>query len=256
MSDLLIPASLTELDQWGVWRREHETKVPYSITGMRASSVDPSTWASFEDAAAEFRRHPRHWAGLAWFFCDSDPFVGIDLDDCLDGSGNPKLWARGIIERFADSYMEISPSGRGIKIWAKGSLPANLGKVQIDDGGIEMYSRARFFAVTGRTFRGAVLNIEDHTKDIAELYSAMARARGRWKHSPDAAGRIPHGRQHFALVSIAGTLARRGVCTEAIEACLQVVNERQCEQPGPRENISRIARSSSLWLSRREAAAS
>jgi len=37
---------------------------------------------------------------------------------------------------------------------------------------------------------------------------------------------IPHGRQHYTLVSIAGTLARRGVCPEAIEACLLVVNKR------------------------------
>jgi hypothetical protein len=88
---------------------------------------------------------------------------------------------------------------------------------------------------------------------VLELHAALTRAHGRWKHQPGTDGKIPHGRQHYTLVSIAGTLARRGVCPEAIEACLLVVNARQCERPGPPQNIKQIARSSSLWMARREA---
>lgn len=49
-----------------------------------------------------------------------------DLDDCLDLEGNLKLWARGVVERFSDSYIEISPSGHGLKIWLRGELATNL----------------------------------------------------------------------------------------------------------------------------------
>jgi hypothetical protein len=249
----LVPDDLTELDQWLVWRRERETKVPYSAAGRRASSTDPATWCSYGEALEVWRRHPQRWAGVGFVFHESDPFVGLDLDDSLDDHDNPKPWARGVVARFADTYCERSPSGRGLKIWCRGILPTNVGKVAVGDGGIEMYSRARFFTVTGRAFRGAPQQVEDHASDVLELHAALTRAQGRWKYQPNAGGKIPYGRQHHTLVSIAGTLARRGVCVEAIEACLLVVNARQCERPGPASNIRQIARSSSLWLGRREA---
>lgn len=248
-----IPDDMGEKDQFVVWRREHGTKVPYTIDGRRASSTDPTTWASVDEALAAARRNPSRWAGIGYVFHESDPFVGIDLDNCLDTDGTVKPWARGLVERFADTYMEVSPSGLGLKIWARGVLASNIGKVASGDGGIEMYSHSRYFTVTGRAFNGAPLQIEDHAADLAALHEHLMRSRGRWQHQPDARGRIPHGRQHFTLVSIAGTLARRGVCPEAIEACLLTVNALQCEKPGPRENIARIARSTSLWLARREA---
>lgn len=255
-ADFCVPDDLTEVDQWLLWRRERETKVPYATTGRRASSTDPATWCSYDEAMEAWRPHPQRWAGIGFVFCESDPFVGLDLDDSLDDHGIAKPWARGIVERFADTYCEVSPSGRGLKIWCRGHLPTNVGKVAVGDGGIEIYSRARFFTVTGRSFRGAPLHVEDHAADVLELHAALTSAHGRWKHQPSADGKIPHGRQHYTLVSIAGTLARRGVCPEAIEACLLVVNARQCERPGPENNIRQIARSSSLWVARREAATS
>lgn len=247
-----LPDSLTERDHWGLWRRERDTKIPYAITGRRASSTDPGTWTTYARAAAALERDQKRWAGLAWFFSPADPFVGIDLDDCLDGDGLPLPWAQGVIAQFADTYMEVSPSGRGIKIWCRGKLPTNLAKVAITGGGgVEMYSHARFFAVTGCRFRGAPLEIEDHAQDVIDLYAGLTRGRGRWQQQqPDAGGKIPHGRQHHYLVSLAGTLTRRGVCEEAILACLQIVNEHQCERPGPRANITKIVRSRSLWLAR------
>lgn len=252
LPQLRVPDDLVEVDQWVLWRNENRTKIPYTAAGRRASSTDPATWCSYEEALAAWHRNPRRWTGIGFVFHASDPFVGIDLDDSLDDDGNPKPWARGIVERFADTYCEVSPSGHGLKLWCRGALPANVGKVPIDDGGIEMYSHSRFFTVTGQSFRGAPQHVEDHASDVLALHAALTRAHGRWKHQPDAGGKIPHGRQHFTLVSIAGTLARRGVCPEAIEACLQVVNARQCERPGPPENIKQIARSSSLWMARRE----
>ena len=239
-----------------MWRRERETKVPTVQPGDGRQVPDTATWCSYDEALEVWRRHPQRWAGIGFVFHESDPFVGLDLDDSLGDEGNPKPWARGIVERFADTYCEISPSGHGLKIWCRGSLPANVGKVPVGDGGIEMYSRARFFAVTGKVFRGAPLEVEDHASDVLELHAHLTRAYRGWKYQPEAGGKIPHGRQHCTLVSIAGTLARRGVCPEAIEACLLVVNARQCERPGPPQNIRQIARSSSLWLGRREAAKS
>jgi hypothetical protein len=64
---------------------------------------------------------------------------------------------------------------------------------------------------------------------------------------PLPGGQIPHGQQHNTLVSLCGTLRARGICDEAIESCLQIVNRQQCERPGPPENISGIVKSSRRW---------
>jgi hypothetical protein len=197
---------------------------------------------------AVWRRQPNSYAGLGFVLSPADQFCGIDLDDALDAEGVLKPWAFGIVERFSDTYMEISPSGRGLKIWARGPLPANQPGVSIGDGQIEMYDHARYFTVTGRPFRNSPLEIEDHAADLLELYRHLTERRARgWTLHPLPGGGIPYGRQHNTLVSIAGTLRARHICDEAIEVCLQTINSVQCERPAPREHIARIVQSTKRW---------
>jgi Primase C terminal 1 (PriCT-1) len=246
-----VPDDLTELDQWVLWRGEkrngQRTKVPYQVNGKRADTTDPRTWATFEKALGAWRRNSKRYAGIGFVFSKEDNLVGIDLDDCLDEQGDLKDWARGIVERFSDTYMEISPSGSGLKMWACGSLPSNLGGVKVGDGQVEMYNHSHYFTVTGRAFCGAPLQVEDHSDDLLALYGRLTPGRKTWKLQPLPDGQIPYGRQHNTLVSLCGTLRVRGVCEEAIEACLQVMNEKQCEKPGPRRNVTRLVRSSRKW---------
>ena len=248
-----LPDDLIELDQWVLWKFETRdgkpAKVPYSIELRRASTTNPGDWAPFENVCTVLHSNARRFrpGGVGFVFCSADPFVGIDLDNCLDGEV-VKGWAAGIVERFADSYMEVSPSGTGLKIWARGKIPANVPGVVVCDGSIEMYDRARYFTVTGQRFRGAPLSIEDHFANLTALYERLTRgAGGNWPVQPLATGRIPHGQQHSTLVSIAGTLRARRVCDEAILACLLAVNAHQCEKPGPSANIERIVRSTRRW---------
>jgi hypothetical protein len=251
--NLRVPDDLNELNQWLLWcyetRDGKATKVPYSVCGYRGSSTKPRTWETFEAVFNAWRKAPTRYAGVGFVFTLADPFCGIDLDDSLDDESNVKPWAAGIVERFSDTYMETSPSGEGLKIWARGALPANLPGVRVGDGQIEMYDHARYFTVTGRSYRGAPLEVEDHAGDLLALYERLtqSKGKGRWPLQPLEGGRIPYGQQHNTVVSLCGTLRARGVCDEAIEACLQIVNEKQCERPGARENISRIVRSSRDW---------
>jgi predicted P-loop ATPase len=55
--------------------------------------------------------------------------------------------------------------------------------------------------------------------------------------------KIPKGQQHYHLVSIAGSMRRRGLDYPEIIAVLAVTNKERCEEPGPIENIEQIARS-------------
>ncbi len=80
-----------------------------------------------------------------------DDFVGIDLDDCVNGDEiNPD--ARAIINAL-DGYAEISPSLTGVKVWVRGkiNLTTTGKKTRMSWGGdMEVYHRGRWFAVTGR----------------------------------------------------------------------------------------------------------
>jgi primase-polymerase (primpol)-like protein len=246
-----VPDDLIEHDQWVLWRDEvrdgRRTKIPYQTSGHPSDSTDPTTWTTFESALSTWNRHRRRYAGIGFVFSPKDGLAGIDLDDALDEHGRVKAWACGIVERFSDTYTEVSPSGKGLKIWARGSLPANLPGVKTGEGTIELYDHSRYFTVTGRVFRGAPLEIENHDHDLRMLYERLTAGRKGWSLQPLPCGRIPYGRQHSTLVSLCGTLRIRGICEEAIEACLQIVNEKQCEKPGPAEHISRIVRSSRKW---------
>src|SRR5262245_21939593 len=114
-----VPDDLAELPRWSLWRNEADRKSPYCIDGQPASSTEVRDWGELELAIRALRTG--RYTGLAFAFFAQDGLVGVDLDDCLDPAGTVKQWARGIVERFGDSYMEISPSGRGIKIWTQGS---------------------------------------------------------------------------------------------------------------------------------------
>ena len=155
-----VPASLRNLHQWVVWRYEQRgggkpTKVPHQIDGCLASSTDPHTWCSWDEALKAWQKNPRTWSGVGFVFSAADPFVGIDLDECLLAAGKLKPWAQPIIDKFSGSYAEVSPSGRGIKIWVKGTLPGGSTAFPLGDGRVEIYDRARYFTVTGNHWAGS-----------------------------------------------------------------------------------------------------
>jgi len=82
----VIPQELTERPQWVAWRTEMRdgkpTKVPYQPTSeQRASSTDPSTWVSFEQATLAAPR----FDGVGYMFSPDDPYVGLDFDACRVG---------------------------------------------------------------------------------------------------------------------------------------------------------------------------
>jgi putative DNA primase/helicase len=146
-----IPEQLTERPQWVCWRREirndKPTKVPYTPgTERRASSTDLLTWRIFEEALTAYERGEPPYDGIGFVFCSADPFVGIDLDDCRNRqTGEVEPWAQKIISDASEGYVEASPSKTGVHIIVEG---------RVRDGGIrrgpvEMYSRDRFFTITG-----------------------------------------------------------------------------------------------------------
>jgi primase-polymerase (primpol)-like protein len=219
------------------------TKVPIQATGYKASVTNPEHWSHFDYALDVWRQQRVSCDGIGFVFSASDPYCGIDLDKVWQGEADEgPPWATQILERFADTYCEISPSGKGIKIWSR-ATPSHCGCWKVGAGQIEIYDRARYFTMTGRA--GTARIVTDHQADIDSLIAYLGP---KSTTVPRAIGeKIPHGTQHHMLVSLAGTMWRRGMTAEAIEAALQIVNAQQCERPGPPENIHQIVASMKRW---------
>jgi primase-polymerase (primpol)-like protein len=146
-----IPEELAERPQWVCWRFEErggkKTKVPYTPGGERASTTDLMTWGTFEAAYRALDNEVRHYDGIGFVFSSADPFCGIDLDKCRDPqTGDIAPWAMEIISRVHEGYIEVSPSGTGVHIIIRASVRGG----GMRKGPVEMYSRGRYFTVTGQ----------------------------------------------------------------------------------------------------------
>jgi len=141
-----LPQELTSRSQWLTWFLTKDgTKVP------NGKSNDSTTWTTFE----AIQGHER----IAYVIDTDDPFTGIDLDNCIDESGQYREWALPILEKFKGvSYCEVSPSGTGVKLLTTGTkLPNSKCShvfVESVDGDkpqqVECYDNRRFWTVTGR----------------------------------------------------------------------------------------------------------
>lgn len=160
-----IPLELKALPQWVCWRLEERggrpTKIPYDPgTGGKASSGDPATWGSFQDAVDAVSR--LKFTGVGFVFSKDDPYVGLDLDKCLDPeTGVTEPWAKKWIDHF-QSYTEITPSGKGFHVIMKGVLPPGGNR----KGPIEVYNHGRYFTVTGAIFDGSSRRIEERGSEL------------------------------------------------------------------------------------------
>lgn len=152
-----IPDEMTIRPQWVNYRAIQKDngkldKHPYDPrTGRRASTTELLTWSTFETVMEAYEAGI--YDGIGFVFCSGDPFTGIDLDGCVDISGDTAKvtkWAMEIVREF-ESYAEITPSGTGLHIIVKGELPGRGG----NRDSIEMYDMKRFFTVTGRVLGGS-----------------------------------------------------------------------------------------------------
>jgi len=149
-----IPVSMKRRRRWVLWRLEHRegkwTKVPYQPDNpkSRADSTDPDSWGTFEQAQATATRSE---VGVGYVLLNE---TGIDLDNAIGTDGRLEDWAAEIVEAI-DSYTEISPSRTGVKIFTTSKLKTDhghkksLGRFEGDKAAVEVYSRDRFFTVTG-----------------------------------------------------------------------------------------------------------
>lgn len=158
-----IPDDMKREARWLVYRMEpgvegRKNKIPYDPkTGRKAN--DPKLGVSFEaakSAAADY-------SGLG-FYVES-PYLVVDIDNCVSRDGLVADYAAEII-REMNTFSELSPSGTGIHVWAKGVKPGDACR-----RGIEIYSTKRFLTVTGVHVPGTPAQVRE--VEIKPIYDRM-----------------------------------------------------------------------------------
>lgn len=170
----MIPPELRKLPQWVTWRTEHRhnslgvsipTKVPYSpITGKRASSTNPETWASYREAVSGFSAD-----GIGFVFASSDPYVGFDLDGCVSGTGAIHPAAHAIVDAL-NGYVEFSPSGHGLHIIVRARIDRGRHTLKTEwHNELALYSSGRFFTMTGQGY-GDIRKAQEAVNYLVSYY--------------------------------------------------------------------------------------
>jgi len=155
------------------------TKVPIDTYGHNASSTASHTWAHLDEARKTYESGTGE--GVGFVFTRQAGITGIDLDNCRDpDSGDVDTWAQAILDRL-NSYAEVSPSGAGVHILVKGSLPDGVdGKKKTlkgdgyrQDAAVEIYSASRYFTMTGNHLAQYPATVESRQDELQALYSEV-----------------------------------------------------------------------------------
>jgi P4 family phage/plasmid primase-like protien len=157
-----IPMELKLIPRWVLWRHtevgeegnKRWSKLPIQVNGKAASSTNQATWADFLTVQQAYQQNPDQFSGVGFVFSEEDNLIGVDLDDCYDADlpGFTNAAMQQLAESI-DGYMEVSPSGTGVKIFTR----ANLRTAHVDHSiGFECYPNGRYFTITGNAISGSI----------------------------------------------------------------------------------------------------
>lgn len=145
-----IPEELKQ-QPWGVWKGVPRPngkigKPPCNpSTGRKIGTNKAEQWGTYDEAVEAFEKD--EWDGIGVLMTIESGLVGFDIDDAKKTlANNPELKAACEHYMAAGGYMEKSPSGTGLRGFARGILPADCRKKV---GNVEIYSDVRFLTVTG-----------------------------------------------------------------------------------------------------------
>ena len=152
--------ALTAAKHWVIWRwtetspgaKPDKPLFRASDPWRHASTQDPSSWDSFAAAMGAVAADETDGAG--YVLRDDAAHVFLDLDHCRDpATGTLADWALRLVEE-ADSYTEITPSGRGLRIIGSNDglrAPVHRRIAMPEGGSVEIFHRCpRYVTVSGR----------------------------------------------------------------------------------------------------------
>lgn len=151
-----IPQLLKRQPRWVLWRAVplpdgRKAKRPYQPTGRPARVNDRASWSAYDKCEQAYLDDPTKWSGLGFVLTGAPAEITVlDLDKCVTDD-RIEDWAMAIV-KAADSYTELSPSGRGLRIITRGDAGAFINA----DQGVEVYTQesTRFLTITGHVLKG------------------------------------------------------------------------------------------------------
>jgi hypothetical protein len=177
-----VPLELRKLKRWIVWDTIRKKKVPLTIGGVKCDAFkNQNSFAAV-----------KHFAKVG--FVLDEPYCGIDLDNCIGPDGVYAEWAVETLEKFKGiAYSEISPSGKGIKLWIKARKPKGCPQDVMKLGeheGIQVWDSGRWFAVTGEVVPGYETIAPDAQKELDWL---VTHKNNKVEAAHQAIAKIPIG---------------------------------------------------------------
>jgi hypothetical protein len=201
---------LASLPRWVAWHEETRggkpTKIPVDPHSGRHARVptDPDTWATRLAAEQRWKKMANgHAGGIGIVLGDlgnGAHLLGLDLDDCIAKDKTLAEHADEIIERF-DTYCEVSPSGRGVKLFFMVADEDIAAVHRLLDGKTRLsfpagehreiaIDAARFYAITERHLKGTprtfrTVAVEDVRWLIRQAGPAFQAANGKDKSTTE-----------------------------------------------------------------------
>jgi len=177
---------------------------------------------------------------------DIDAKAGADFREVvvdLELVGHPAVVLTGEAPERGHEHPHSLGGVRGAHLYFRGALRTSKSEIP----GVELRGAGSYVIGPGSAHASGV-PYEGHLPHAAELpivpesVVAILDRSGNGP-APPVAEVIRHGEQHNALVSIAGSMRRRGLNAREIAAALKEVNRSRCERPGSDEEMDAIANS-------------
>lgn len=168
-----ISSELKAHPAWVLWKYIDGRKLPFDPKSPTntASSTDPASWGSFEQALGAYQAGGFAGCGVV---LDGSDLVGVDLDGCVV-NGQPSEKALALIEQLDAPYVELSPSGRGLRMFGYGEpLVAGING-ELEGLKAEFYSSKRYLTVTGHVIKSEPLRKLKNFADIAQKFKMSTR---------------------------------------------------------------------------------
>jgi len=125
-----------------LWDGKRWTKPPYRADDPKryASTSDPETWGSYEEAVEQVRAGNADGIGFVLKGLD---IGGIDLDSCRDiDTGEIALWVKDYLSEFSDAYIEATVSGEGLRILGTSTLQDFSPRFKGNGHNVELFSNS------------------------------------------------------------------------------------------------------------------
>lgn len=178
----MIPAYLKTLRNWLVWKlttipgEEKPRKIPYYANGKvrkSGASDDRDNLVTFDEA----ERVALNWSGYGFALFADTGVTAVDFDYCVDERG---LVDPRVLALVAGTYAELSPSGRGVRAFFKGTLqsrkdndPKDSRVPEAEWFAVEFFGTSGYVTVTGNVLEEAELfgyGVEPLTDGIKALF--------------------------------------------------------------------------------------